>query len=57
MVEVLNLDEEETDEYLLKDFAESGIKGQPKFLQQNDNNMNKSIKRRSESRQQRHQTK
>ena len=55
MTEVLYLDEEKTDEYLLKDFANSGIKGQPKFMHQLKDKV-KPFKRRSESRQQRHKT-
>ncbi len=53
MVEILHLNEEQTNEYLLKDFADSGIKGQPKFVLQAKENV-KVFKRRSESRQQRH---
>lgn len=53
MVEILHLNEEQTNEYLLKDFADSGIKGQPKFMLQARDNV-KPFKRRSESRQQRH---
>jgi len=56
MVEKLNLNESLTDECLLKDFSESGIKGHPKFLQQNNHNAIKQTKRRSESRQQRHKS-
>ena len=55
MTEVLNLDTLQTDEYLMKDFIDSGIKGQPKFLQQNITDNKKTLKRRSESRQKRHQ--
>lgn len=44
--------------YLLQDFAASGIKGQPKFLQQNsDTDTVKPFRQRSESRQKRHQVK
>jgi len=56
MVEKLNLHENLTYECLLKDFSESGIKGHPKFLQQNNHNAIKQTKRRSESRQQRHKS-
>ena len=55
MVEELKLDEDKTVNYLLKDFADSGIKGQPKFISQQQNKLEKTEKRRSESRQQRHQ--
>lgn len=56
MLELLHLDEKLTDEYLLMDFAESGIKGQPKFLSQPQKQATEILKRRSESRQQRHRT-
>jgi len=55
MTEVLSLDPLQTDKYLMRDFSDSGIKGQPKFLQQNQIDNNKIFKRRSESRQKRHQ--
>lgn len=54
MLEKFHLDEKQTDEYLLMDFAESGIKGQPKFLSQQQKQTSEFLKRRSESRQQRH---
>ena len=50
----LRHDKQQTIECLLKDFEASGIKGQPKFMH-NSNNI-KPFKRRSESRQKRHQT-
>jgi len=55
MTTVLKLDEQETIKFLLKDYAGSGIKGQAKFMQQTDDKIIKPIKRRSESRQKRHQ--
>lgn len=54
MLEKFHLDEKQSDEYLLMDFAESGIKGQPKFLSQQQKQSTEFLKRRSESRQQRH---
>ena len=54
MVELLKRNEEQTESCLLKDFTASGIKGQPKFLQQPQNNKVTSLTRRSESRQKRH---
>lgn len=56
MTTVLNLNEIKTIEFLLKDYEESGIKGQAKFMQQTDDKIIKPFKRRSESRQKRHQT-
>ena len=56
MVEELDLNKSLSDECLLKDFSESGIKGHPKFLQQNNHNATKETRRRSESRQQRHKS-
>jgi len=53
MVDLLKRDIEHTESCLLKDFSESGIKGQPKFLQQPENKVT-SLTRRSESRQKRH---
>jgi hypothetical protein len=59
MTKELNLDEQETSLFLLKDYEASGIKGQAKFMKLNHidttQSNNKSFKRRSESRQQRHQ--
>ena len=52
---VLKQNEEKTIEYLLKDFEASGIKGQPKFMLSDEEKI-KPFKRRSESRQQRHQS-
>lgn len=54
MVELLKRDIEQTESFLLKDFSVSGIKGQPKFLQQPQDNKVTSLTRRSESRQKRH---
>jgi len=54
MVELLKRDVEQTESCLLKDFAASGIKGQPKFLSQQKKQSTTLLKRRSESRQQRH---
>lgn len=59
MTQELKLDEKETVEYLLKDYQDSGIKGQPKFMF-NENKHEEQIKpekRRSESRQKRHKIK
>ena len=56
MTNELKLDEEQTITHLLKDFEASGIKGQPKFMLQSNNENIKPFKRRSESRQKRHQT-
>ena len=55
MTSVLMLDEQQTSQSLLKDYEASGIKGQPKFMH-NPKDQIKPYKRRSESRQQRHQT-
>ena len=55
MIEILNLDEKQSIELLLKDYAESGIKGPPKFMAQAQNDISKPNARRSESRQKRHQ--
>lgn len=55
MTEVLELDEQKTVDFLLQDYAESGIKGQPKFMTQEHSQAIKPLKRRSESRQKRHQ--
>ncbi len=57
MTTVLKLDEQQTIEFLLRDYEESGIKGQAKFMLQADDKIIKPFKRRSESRQKRHQTK
>ena len=54
MVDLLKRDIKQTESSLLKDFSESGIKGQPKFLQQKETNKTEQIIRRSESRQKRH---
>ena len=56
MTAELKLNQEKVTEHLLKDYDASGIKGQAKFLQQMDNKNIKPFKRRSESRQKRHQT-
>lgn len=56
MTTELKLDEDKTLEYLLKDYEASGIKGQARFMQQTDDKIIKPFKRRSESRQKRHQT-
>ena len=55
MTEELNLDKNKTIAYLLKDYEVSGIKGQAKFMQQSEVKNINPIKRRSESRQKRHQ--
>lgn len=59
MTQKLKLNEEQTKAYLLKDFTESGIKGHPKFMvpEHKHKNTIKADKRRSESRQKRHQIK
>ena len=54
MVDLLKRDKKQTESSLLKDFSESGIKGQPKFLQQKETYKTEQIIRRSESRQKRH---
>ena len=54
MTQELKRDKEETIEFLMKDYAESGIKGHAKFMNKEKENSN-IIKRRSESRQKRHQ--
>ena len=51
----LKLDKQQTTEYLLKDYEASGIKGQAKFMHSIKDKV-KPFKRRSESRQQRHQS-
>ena len=56
MTAVLKLDEQQTIEFLLRDYKDSGIKGQAKFMLQSDDKIIKPFKRRSESRQKRHQT-
>lgn len=60
MTTQLKLDEQQTAQYLLEDYEASGIKGQAKFMKLNQNSTNQSnpkpVKRRSESRQKRHQT-
>jgi radical SAM superfamily enzyme YgiQ (UPF0313 family) len=55
MTDILRLDKKITTTLLLQDYADSGIKGQPKFMQQVDSNNDNSTTRRSESRQRRHQ--
>jgi len=59
MIEELNLDSDKTTELLLKDHAESGIKGKPAFIPQalknKMNSTNQITRRASESRQKRHQ--
>lgn len=55
MTEVLSLNEQKTEQFLMMDYDASGIKGHPKFMHQLNTNV-KEIKRRSESRQQRHKT-
>lgn len=59
MVNELKLDKEKATELLLKDYAVSGIKGKAKFMLSPDINIEavKADKRRSESRQKRHQAK
>ncbi len=60
MTQELKRDEHQATVLLLKDFEASGIKGQAKFMHQEQNNIiesnNKTFKRRSESRQKRHQS-
>lgn len=60
MTAELKLDEQQTIQYLLQDYDASGIKGQAKFMKPDHNSSiqtnNKPFKRRSESRQKRHQT-
>ena len=55
MTEVLNLNEQQTEQFLMMDYDASGIKGHPKFMHQLNTSV-KEFKRRSESRQQRHKT-
>ena len=55
MTRILKRDKEKTTELLLQDFADSGIKGQPKFMQHAESVNNITTRRRSESRQKRHQ--
>ena len=55
MTDILKRDKDKTTDLLLLDFADSGIKGQPKFMQQADKINSFTAKRRSESRQKRHQ--
>ena len=59
MTQELKLDKNQTEAYLLKDFVDSGIKGHPKFMvaEHQHENAIKVDKRRSESRQKRHQIK
>ena len=59
MLYELKRDKEDTVEFLLKDYADSGIKGQPKFMLSENNRPHplSSDVRRSESRQKRHQVK
>ena len=52
----LNLDEEKTTEYLLKDYAASGFTGKATFMISEENKISKTPTRRSESRQKRHKT-
>ncbi len=54
MTIVLKLNEQETINFLLRDYEASGIKGQAKFMLQADDKIIKPFKRRSESRQKRH---
>ena len=56
LIEQLNQDVEQTVEHLLQDHKLSGIKGQAKFMLQSEQTNIKAFKRRSESRQQRHQS-
>lgn len=56
LTEQLNQDVEQTVELLLQDHKLSGIKGQAKFMLQTEQTNIKAFKRRSESRQQRHQS-
>ena len=56
MATELNLDVEQTTEYLLKDYSASGFSGKATFMLNEANKISKSSKRRSESRQKRHQT-
>lgn len=56
MATELNLDIEQTTEYLLKDYSASGFSGKATFMLSEENKISKSSKRRSESRQKRHQT-
>jgi hypothetical protein len=55
MTDILKRDIDKTTELLLRDYADSGIKGQPRFMQQTENINSSTAKRRSESRQKRHQ--
>lgn len=59
MTQILKQDEQQTILFLLKDYDASGIKGKAKFMEKNQNSAtksnNKPFKRRSESRQKRHQ--
>ena len=57
MTQELKLDQDKTTELLLKDFAVSGVKGHARFMfsSKQKNMQDKPAKRRSESRQQRHQ--
>ena len=59
MLYELKRDTEDTVEFLLKDYADSGIKGQPKFMLSKNSPPHplSSDVRRSESRQKRHQVK
>jgi hypothetical protein len=59
MTEELQLDKNKTTEVLLQDYKMSGIKGHAKFMfsQNKSNRQGKLEKRRSESRQKRHQAK
>ena len=56
MTAILILNEKKTIDFLLRDYEDSGIKGQAKFMLQSDDKIIKPFKRRSESRQKRHQT-
>ena len=60
LTQELKRDKQRTIELLLKDYDASGIKGQAKFMELNHNSTtqpdNKPLKRRSESRQKRHQS-
>ena len=57
MTKELKLDEQQTIQFLLKDYDASGIKGQPEFMMLEHETFNPSLnKRRSESRHKRHKT-
>ena len=52
----LNLNNEKTTEYLLKDYTASGFSGKATFMLNEENKVSKTPTRRSESRQKRHNT-